>query len=54
MMGKTPQHNQVGSPTPKAGTRKAAVSDLAFNRGRFTSDRRSQIINYHILRSSGF
>ncbi|MEG4342547.1 hypothetical protein QUB70_04555 [Microcoleus sp. A003_D6] len=30
MMGKTPQHNRVCSPTRKAGARKAGVLYLAF------------------------
>lgn len=38
MMGKTPQHNKVGSPTPKAGTRKAGVLDIPYKHGRFTAE----------------
>jgi len=54
MMGETPQHKKVGSPTPKAGTRKAGVLDIAFKQGRFTADSQSRIINHHILRNSAF
>ncbi|MBD0395851.1 MAG: hypothetical protein ICV52_18930, partial [Microcoleus sp. C1-bin4] len=31
MMGKTPQHTRVCSPTRKAGARKAGVLELAFS-----------------------